>query len=158
MGPFPKRRKSKNNPYTLGFDTIKNSYTLTFKDTSNTIQVVEINELLYKEFNQFELDDLSEMNEYDNHIEHSELYDETLYKRTVNKTMSIEEIIEYKLLKEQLNEFIKELPIIQRNRLLKYYMENKTYEEIAKEEKCTKRAIKFSVDIAIKKITEKMKK
>ena len=150
--------KSKNNPYTLGFDTIKNSYTLTFKDTSNTIQVVEINELLYKEFNQFELDDLSEMNEYDNHIEHSELYDETLYKRTVNKTMSIEEIIEYKLLKEQLNEFIKELPIIQRNRLLKYYMENKTYEEIAKEEKCTKRAIKFSVDIAIKKITEKMKK
>ena len=114
--------------------------------------------MLYKEFNQFELDDLSEMNEYDNHIEHSELYDETLYKRTVNKTMSIEEIIEYKLLKEQLNEFIKELPIIQRNRLLKYYMENKTYEEIAKEEKCTKRAIKFSVDIAIKKITEKMKK
>ena len=156
MGNFPKRRKSKYNPYTLGFDEIKKIYTITFKDTNNIIQVVEINESLYNEFNRFELEDLSEMNEYDNHIEHSELYDETLYKRTFNK--SIEDIVEYKLMVEKLNSFIKELPIVQKNRLIKYYIENKTYEEIAKEEGCTKRAIKFSVDIAIKKISKKFQK
>ena len=85
MGVFPKRRKSKDNPYTLGFDEIKKTYTLSFKDVNNITRVIEINELLYKEFNKFELEDLSEMNEYDNHIEHSELYEETLYKRSFNK-------------------------------------------------------------------------
>lgn len=155
---FPKRRKNKYNPYTLGFDEIKNNYTITFKDVNNIVQVIEINELLYKEFNQFELDDLSEMNEYDNHIEHSELYEENLYKRSISKVKSVEESVEYKLMIEQLDTFIKELPTIQRNRLVKYYIEHKTYEEIAKEENCTKRAVKFSVDIAIQKLSEKFKK
>ena len=36
-------------------------------------------------------------------------------------------------------------------------IQNKTFEEIAKEEKCTKRAVKFSVDIAIEKISKKFK-
>lgn len=155
---LPKRRKSKYNPYTLGYDEIEKSYTIMFKDANNIIQLIEISESLYNEFNRFELDDLSEMNEYDNHIEHSELYDETLYKRTFNKTMSIEDIVEHKLIMEQLKTFIKELPIIQRKRLIKYYVENKTYEEIAKEEGCTKRAIKFSIDIAIQKLSKKIKK
>lgn len=155
---LPKRRKSKYNPYTLGYDEIEKSYTIMFKDANNIIQLIEISESLYNEFNRFELDDLSEMNEYDNHIEHSELYDETLYKRTFNKTMPIEDIVEHKLIMEQLKTFIKELPIIQRKRLIKYYVENKTYEEIAKEEGCTKRAIKFSIDIAIQKLSKKIKK
>ena len=36
-------------------------------------------------------------------------------------------------------------------------MKNKTFEEIAEEENCTKRAVKFSVDIAIEKISKKFK-
>ena len=157
MGKFPKRRKSKDNPYTLGFDEIKKIYTISFKDVNNIIQVIEINELLYKEFNKFELEDLSEMNEYDNHIEHSELYEETLYKRSFNKDISIEDNIETKLMIELLNIFIEELPTIQKNRLKKYYIEHKTYEKIAIEEGCTKRAVKFSIDIAIQKLSKKFK-
>lgn len=158
MGTFPKRRKSKYNPYTLGFDETKKVYTITFKDANNIIQVVEISELLYKEFNKFELEDLSEMNEYDNHIEHSELYENTLYERSFNKAKPVEEIVEYKITTDQLNKIIEELPMIQKSRLLRYFIEHKTYEEIAKEDGCTKRAIKFSIDIAIEKISKKFKK
>lgn len=158
MIKFPKRRKAKDNPYFIGYNSESNHYTITFKDIRRNVNVVEVNSDIFQLFNEFELNDLSEMNEYDNHIEHSEIYDETLYKRSINKAISVEDIVERNLMIEQLNYFIKDLPFIQRNRLLKYFIENKTYEEIAKEEGCTKRAIKFSVDIAIRKLSEKMKK
>ena len=62
-----------------------------------------------------------------------------------------------KLMVELLNIFIEELPTIQKNRLKKYYIEHKTYEKIAIEEGCTKRAVKFSIDIAIQKLSKKFK-
>ena len=97
------------------------------------------------------------MNEYDNHIEHSELYENTLYKKSFIKEKSIEEIVEYKMTIEQLKKIVGELSIIQRSRVIRYFIENKTYEEIAREDGCTKRAIKFSVDIAISKLLKKFK-
>ena len=42
------------------------------------------------------------------------------------------------------------LPKVQRRRIKKYYFEELTLKEIAKEENCTKMAIKFSIDNAIK--------
>ena len=38
-----------------------------------------------------------------------------------------------------------------------YYIEEKTYEEIAQIEGCTKRAVKFSVDAAKKNLQNKLK-
>ena len=65
----------------------------------------------------FELDDLSQMNKYDRHIEHSEVYDEHLYLRSVNKTQSIEEQVEDKLLNEELQKAIKSLSDVQKRRI-----------------------------------------
>lgn len=154
----PKRRRSKDNPYILECDSNKCIYTVSFKDSNKNIQTIEINELIYKELDNFELEDLSQMNKYDKHIEHSELYEETLYKRAMEKTISLEIIVEKRIILDELRKHIFELPDIQRRRLIKYFFEEKTFEKIAIEENCTKRAIKFSVDIAIKKISEKMKK
>ena len=92
------------------------------------------------------------MNEYDRHIEHSEIFENNLESRALNKQIPTDEIVENKINNEKLREAIQELPKIQRERLKKYYFENKTFEEIAEEENCTKRAVKFSVDIAIEKI------
>lgn len=153
----PKRRIHKDNPYTLNFDEEKQIYTVSFKDANNIFQLIEISKSVYDAFNSFELEDLSQMNEYDNHIEHSEIYEETLYKRAIDKKITLEEIVEKKLMFEKLSNAIKELPIIQRNRFKKYYLDGKTYEQIAIEENCTKRAVKFSVDIAIIKISKKLK-
>ena len=135
MAESPKRRKCKDNPYTLNYIEEKNIYTITFKDVKGHLNKVEVSEEVYRVFDKFELQDIKELNEYDRHIEHSEIFENNL----------------------ELREAIQELHKIQRERLKKYYFENKTFEEIAEEENCTKRAVKFSVDIAIEKISKKFK-
>lgn len=71
MDDFPKRRKNKDNPYTL--KAIDNNYYILFRDGQNIPRVIEVNKDIFDIFNQFELDDLKELNEFDRHIEHKEL-------------------------------------------------------------------------------------
>ena len=157
MAESPKRRKCKDNPYTLNYIEEKNVYAITFKDVKGRLNKVEVSEEVYRVFDKFELQDIKELNEYDRHIEHSEIFENNLESRAINKQIPTDEMVENKINNEKLREAIQELPKIQRERLKKYYFENKTFEEIAKEENCTKRAVKFSVDIAIEKISKKFK-
>ena len=110
-----------------------------------------------KTFDKFELDDIKELNEYDRHIEHSEIYENNLNNRAMDKPLSVDDEVVRKILTEELKKAIQELPETQKRRLEKYYFRNMTFEEIAQEENCTKMAVKFSVDIAIEKISKKLK-
>lgn len=56
------------------------------------------------------------------------------------------------ILYAQLHRAISVLPEIQKRRLILYYFQGLTYEQIAEMEGCTKRAVKFSVDIAVEKL------
>ena len=56
----------------------------------------------------------------------------------------------------RLHAAISSLPEIQRRRLWLHFFEEFTYEEIAVMEGCTKRAVKFSVDLALQKLKEKI--
>lgn len=158
MGIRPKRRRHSDNPYVLELDSKKQEYTVLFKDVKGIYQRVNISEKIYNLFDKFELEDLSILNEYDNHIEHLEISDINLNKRMMNKEMSLEKLVEINIQKELINNAILELPVIQQRRIRKYYFDDKTFEEIAIEENCTKRAVKFSVDIALKKIYQKISK
>lgn len=151
----PKRRKLKDNPYELICEN--NNYFIKFKDSNNNMQTIQVSNEIFDTFNHFELKDLKMLNEYDRHIEHSEVYEETLYKRANILSESIDEKIERKILIDNVKEQIDKLPEIQKRRLKKYYFDNKTYEQIAIEESCSKVAVKYSVDIAIKKISENFK-
>lgn len=157
MAERPKRRKYKDNPYTLNYIESKNIYVVSFKDVKGHLQNVEVNKEVYQAFDRFELDDLSEMNEYDNHIEHSEIFENTLEVRAKDKPMSLEDSIIQKSTFEELKRAIDMLPEVQKRRIKKYYFDDKTLEEIAKEEKCSKVAIKYSIDNAIKNISKKIK-
>ena len=157
MAERPKRRKYKDNPYTLNYIESKNIYVVSFKDVKGHSQNVEVNKEVYQAFDRFELDDLSEMNEYDNHIEHSEIFENTLEVRAKDKPMSLEDSIIQKSTFEELKRAIDMLPEVQKRRIKKYYFDDKTLEEIAKEEKCSKVAIKYSIDNAIKNISKKIK-
>ena len=81
MEKRPKRRKHKDNPYEINI--IDNKYTVKFKDNKNNLNLVEVSVQVYEAFDKFELRDLSELNEYDNHIEHSEIYEETLVHKVL---------------------------------------------------------------------------
>lgn len=152
----PKRRKHKDNPYVINYHENENKYFVSFKDGKGIYNVVEINQTIYEEFNKFELEDLSQLNQYDNHIEHFQLSEQVLSKRSIYKNMGVEELVEIRIKLSKINQIILSLPMTQKRRFKKYFFDNKTFEQIAKEEKCTKRAIKFSVDIAKKKILEKI--
>ncbi len=157
MEKHSKRNKSKDNPYTLSYNETTRSYVVEFKDNKNILQKVEISDEVYEAFDKFELEDISQIHKYRKHIEHNEVYEETLYHRAINDSVSIEDEIEEKIMVEELKNIINLLPEIQKRRLKKYYFEDMTLEQIAKEEKCTKVAVKYTIDIALQKISEKIK-
>ena len=150
MDKRPKRRKDKYNPYTLSTESGK--YYILFIDVNNHIQKVELSKKLFDSFNKFELEDISQMNEYDRHYEHSEVYEKTLNKKNVAVSQSLEEHFEDVLVMENLHMAITKLPEVQKRRLKKYYFEEKTFDEIALEEGCTYKSIQRSVYRAVAKI------
>lgn len=153
----PKRRRYKDNPYFLNVDDDNIKY-VSFKDSSNILRTVKIEDSIFDVFNQFELDDLSEMNEFDNHIEHSEIFDNNLYGRSMKKPLSVEEQAMNNILIEKILNELTHLSNIQKRRFIKYYIYDFTLEEIAKSENCTKMAVKFSIDRVLEKIKKKLQK
>ena len=97
MAESPKRRKYKDNPYTLNYIEEKNIYTITFKDVKGHLNKVEVSEEVYRVFDKFELQDIKELNEYDRHIEHSEIFENNLESRALNKQIPTDEIVENKI-------------------------------------------------------------
>lgn len=150
-GNHPKRRKDKYNPYTIG-TTEDGRHWLTFSDGQSDQHHFEISAAVFALFDSFELDDLSYLNELDRHYEQSELTEASLYDRAVNRPATVEESALQSMEYAQLHRAISELPEIQKRRLILYYFQGLTYEQIAGMEGCTKRAVKFSVDIAVEKL------
>lgn len=152
----PNRKKDKYNPYTLTIT--EGRYYLSFKDGRGKQQNIEIDEALYQTFDRFELEDISHLNRVSRHIEHSELTEETLNDRTFHKAKQLEDIVSESIEYEQLHRAVSKLPKVQRRRLKLYFFGEMSYEQIAKLEGCTKRAVKFSVDIAVEKLKKNFKK
>ena len=155
MDKRQKRRKDKYNPYTLSTESGK--YYILFIDVNNHIQKVELSKKLFDSFNKFELEDISQMNEYDRHYEHSEVYEKTLNKKNVAVSQSLEEHFEDVLVMENLHMGISKLPDVQKRRLKKYYFEEKTFDKIALEEGCTYQCVQRSVYRAVEKIKNILK-
>lgn len=152
----PKRRKDKYNPYTISEQNDK--FYIEFKDGEGVLRYLEISRDLYDAFNEFELHDLAMLNEWDRNIEHSELTEESLVQRSLNKPETVEVSFEHQLERQRLRKFISELSAKQRRRIEDYYFKEMTYEQIAREEGCSIQAVAKSVTMAEKKIKEFLEK
>ena len=152
----PKRRKYKDNPYTL--EVIDNKNYLKIKDNKNELHIVEISIEVQNVFNASELQDLKQMNEFDNHIEHSSLLESTLHKRAIDISISIEEEVEKKMKNEELYIAISKLSETQKRRIKMYYFEDKTLKEIATIEGCSIKNIHKSITQSIEKLQKFLKK
>ncbi|MBQ8424705.1 MAG: sigma-70 family RNA polymerase sigma factor [Clostridia bacterium] len=157
MAERPKRRKHKDNPYTLEFIEEKNSYRVSFRDVKGKYRRIEVNKEIYQAFDRFELDDLSELNEFDNHIEHSEIYENNLNERAMDKPLGVDEIVENSIRDEEIRKAISTLSDIQKRRIIKYYFEDKTEYEIAKEENATQQSVHIGLERAKEKLKEILK-
>ncbi len=159
IDPRPKRRRDKDNPYTIfttGINTATPHYYLSFVDSNNMERCVEIDKPLFDTFDRFELEDISFMHKVDKHYERTEQTEASLNKRAMKPQESVEEIVSQRIEVDRLHQAIAQLPEKQRRRLVLYYFGEFTYEQIAKMEGCTKRAVKFSVDIALKNLKENL--
>lgn len=155
MDKRPKRRKDKYNPYTLY--TKSGRYCISFVDVNNNFQEIAVSQKVFESFNRFELEDISQLNEYDRHLEHSELNENTLYQKSVSSEQPLEEYFDKAQDAENLHMSISKLPDVQKRRLKKYYFEDKTFEEIAHEEGCTYQCVQRSVYRAVGKIKNILK-
>ena len=155
MDRRPKRRKDKYNPYTLHKENER--YYVSFIDSNNKFQKIEISQEVFESFNKFELEDISQMNEYDRHYEHSEIYENALHRRNVSDIQLLEEYFDNAQDAENLHMAISKLPEVQKRRLNKYYFEEKTFDKIALEEGCTYQCVQRSVYRAVEKIKNILK-
>ena len=155
-GNHPKRRKDKYDPYTIS-TTEDGRHWLTFSDGQGNQHHFEISAAVFALFDSFELDDLSYLNEVDRHYEQSELTEASLYDRAVYRPATVEESALQSMEYAQLHRAISELPEIQKRRLILYYFQGLTYEQIAGMEGCTFQAVAKSVAAAVKRLKNFLK-
>ena len=155
IGNHPKRRKDKYNPYKICENNGR--YYLSFKDGQGVRHDMEIEKELFDMFNSFELDDLSILNEWDRHYEHSELTEASLYDRAAMLPESVEETVFRNLRHEALYKAIEQLPETQRRRLVLYYFAGLTYAQIADKEGCKYQTVQESIYTALKKLKKLLK-
>ena len=151
----PKRRKDKYNPYTL--TEKEDKHFLSFWDGQGVWQEFQITRELFEAMNRFELDDLSILNEWDRHYEHSELTEGSLYDRAAILPESVEEIVFRNLRYEALYKAMEQLPETQRRRLILYYFAGLTYAQIADKEGCKYQTVQESIYAALKKLKKLLK-
>lgn len=87
-------------------------------------------------------------NETERHWEQNEVTDNTLYKRAVHSQKSVEEIVIENERNKIIHNVINGLRKSQKTKLIKYYFEEKTEEEIAKEENMSQQAISKGLELA----------
>ena len=154
-GKRPKRRKDKYNPYTL--TEKEDKHFLSFQDGQGVLQEFQITRELFEVLNHFELDDLSVLNEWDRHYEHSELTEASLYDRAAMLPESVEETVFRNLRYEALYKAMEQLPETQRRRLVLYYFAGFTYAQIADKEGCKYQTVQESIYAALKKLKKLLK-
>lgn len=148
------------NGYSLEIieDGNKERYFVSFTSSDGDFQRVEINFDIYCALFELNKIDRNLTRSDERNLEHSQLTEETLIKRSFESPKGIEEIILEKEMKALFWKAIGELPDVQRKRLLLYYDYGFSLKEIAIIENCSIRAIQYSIEIAKKKLEEKIKK
>ena len=151
MDKLPKRRKFKDNPYTLLIEN--NKYYILFKDNKNILHKECVNKEIFEVF------DENERYENSRFFEYSTKYVKSIVNiENARDSKYTDEYFINKLTIQEIKQLLNELPDIQKRRFIKYYFEEKIQDEIAKEEKVNKSSINRSIDSVIEKILKKFKK
>ena len=147
------------NPYTVRIeesDGIKRYY-ISFTDGCGILQETEVEKDVFNEIEKYRKHEKRQLNFFDRHIEHSELTDESLQEQTARPPVSLEESAIMRDRESALRIAVAELPEIQRQRFLLYFMYGLTFEQISEQERCTKMAVKYTVDKAKAVISKNLK-
>jgi len=154
MRSLPKRRKKKDNPYTLLYDSENDKYYILFRDVRNILNKVEVDIDVFNAFDRFELDDISEMHKVDKHIDMNPFEDEKLYK---DESEGLDELIIRKSTYEELHNAISKLTDTQKRRIKYYYFDDMKFSDIARIEECDESSVRESIYAGINKLKKYLK-
>jgi len=142
------------NPYTLRTEIVEGitHYYVSFTDGEDIKHETEVSRPVYLEFLRFAKTERNLRRWDERHIEQSELTDETLYDRALQKPKSVEDTIFDIQRDEQLSLAIQDMPKTQRRRFVLYREFGLTYEQIATVEGCHLTSVRESIMRAEEKI------
>lgn len=130
----------------------KNKHIAVFRDSENNIQEVEISSSIKEVLIKEKRKEKSQQNEFDRHIEHSEIYEDKLPSRVMDKPISLEDEIENKLINKKLKDAISSLSEIQKRRINMYYFKKMSQQEIANKEGISLRAVQYTLNHALQEL------
>ena len=142
------------NPYTIRIEETNGQkrYFVAFIDGQGIFRESEVSYEVYTQFCRFVKCERNLRRSDERHLEQSELTEETLCRRAVHKPKPVDDAVNDNIRMERLNRAIMELPEIQKRRLILYYFQGLTYEQIAGMEGCTFQAVAKSVAAAEKRL------
>ncbi|MBR3162121.1 MAG: hypothetical protein IKF19_05265 [Bacilli bacterium] len=152
MDKRPSRRKFKDNPYRLESIERKEIYIINFTDNKGIKHSIQVDKKIFDLFDESEKYENAKFFEYYKYYNHK-----NININNIRNKSSVEDHVLNKISIDELRKSLNFLPEIQKSRIIKYFFENKTYEEIGNEEGCSKMAVKYSIDIALQKLSKKFK-
>lgn len=167
MDKNPKRNRDKCNPYYLSSDKKNNTYIVTISSEDITEDIkVEITKEVFDLMDELEKDEAKLIQRDKRHlnsniylIEHDdesftqeEIMEVFFYKRAKDKPKSLEDKVIEKIENEKLYKALNLLSDMHRRRILLYFKHNLSFSQIAEIEGCSKMAVKYSIDNALKEL------
>lgn len=129
-----------------------------FKDGNGKSRIIRVNETLRNEYKRRKSEENSQNIKFSRYIEHSELTDISLNKRSINKEISLEEQVISNLESERIIKEIWKLPTPQNRRVYMYIVDEFSYTKIAKVENRSIPTVKESIDRGLEKLRKNLKK
>ena len=118
--------------------------------------MVGVSQEVYEAFNQFELDDLSYLNEMSRHHARESLEEAEAGMAAGRIGERSEAALLRSIIQDELESVLQKLPERQRRRLLLHDMVGLTYQEIARMEHCSPQAAARSAEAARKKVRKQL--
>lgn len=153
-----KKWKEDDEYFEVQYDTETKKYYSCFRDVKRRNQRVEIREDIVQAYIEASKVARKFENEFSRHIEHSEIYDNNLNERALDKPISLEDEVIRKATFEDVRNAIETLSDIQKRRIKLYYFEGKTQEEIAEIEQVNIRNVQSTLKDALDNLKKIVKK
>ena len=167
MKENPKRNRDKYNPYYLHSDIKNNIYIVSITNNDETKSIeVKITKEIFDLMDELERDEARLIQQDKRHLTanidmigiekdnftQEEIMEVLIYKKSKEKSKSLEEKVMEKIDNERLYNALSLLSDIHKRRILLYFKHNLSYSQIAQIEGCSKMAVKYSIDNALKEL------
>ncbi|MEF2663352.1 MAG: hypothetical protein U0M92_03430 [Bacilli bacterium] len=153
-----KKWKEDNEYFEVQYDTDTKKYYSCFTDVQRKYQRVEIEKKVVPAYIKASKIAKKFENEYSRHIEHSEIFENNLNIKAMDKPLSLEDEIIRKSTFEEVRNAIEQLPEIQKRRIKDIYFNDLTQQQLADKECTSLRAIQYSLHTALENLKKILKK